>query len=105
MVHQIDQALQDLKRAQEYQGFVNTLNLFASVLKVGAELSQSYDATGERMAVLENHSITVIERAGSEMRRLDLELKNIFGGVVTGQDIMPSFDLRTIERITRPGGT
>lgn len=102
MVHEIDSALQDLKRAQEYQGFISTLNLFASLLKVGAEFSKSYDATGERMVALENYSITVIEKAGNEMRRLDVELKNILGGYVTRQDVMPSFDIRTIERITKP---
>lgn len=103
MVHEIDEALKDLKRAQEYQGFLSTLNMLSSLLKYSADFSTGdLGAPNQRMVALENYSITVIEKAGNEMRRLDVELKDIFGGYVTGTDIMPSFRVETIEMITRP---
>lgn len=103
MVLQIDAALADLKRAQEFQGFLSAINTVGALFKLGAVLSDdASNASKDRMVALENHSITVIEHAGNEMRRIDVKLKNIFGGYVDEKDIMPSFDIKTIRQITHP---
>ncbi|TJW51952.1 MAG: hypothetical protein E5X65_20695 [Mesorhizobium sp.] len=103
MVLQIDAALADLKRAQEFQGFLSAINTVGALFKLGAVLSDDASkASKDRMVALENHSITVIEHAGNEMRRIDVKLKNIFGGYIDDKNIMPSFDIKTIRRITRP---
>lgn len=101
MVKAIEEAAAKLKKAQELSGFMATLNMLSTLLNLGASFQSENAAVEGRMVALENYSLIVIEKAGNEMRRTNIELRNVFGGYVS-PGVMPSFSMDTIHRITNP---